>query len=280
MRDWFDIAAAAPGLQAGPDGIWMARSAEVVSYPEGGNANCLALEEESFWFPHRNHCIEALLGHYPPAGMLFDIGGGNGYVAAGLNRAGFATALLEPGWDGVRNARSRGVQPLIWATLEAAQFHPRVLPAAGLFDVVEHIQDDAGFLAIIQNILVPGGRLYVTVPAFQWLWSAVDEYSGHARRYTRASLHRLLEQVGFQVEYSSYLFPLLPLPMLFQRLLPVALGLREVNDWGGYHSEHAPRSGPVGALLTRLLAWELAQVRRGRVLPFGSSVVAVARKAS
>lgn len=50
--------------------------------------------------------------------------------------------LLEPGPDGVRNARRRGVRQVLRGTLEAAGFLPDSIPSAGLFDVLEHIEDD------------------------------------------------------------------------------------------------------------------------------------------
>src|SRR5512142_1308788 len=131
-----DVAALAANLEQGADGIWVSRGqAQQISYPEEGNSNCLALEADSFWFEHRNRCIQAVMGHFPPPGVVLDVGGGNGYVALGLQRAGFAVALVEPGWQGVQNARVRGVETLICSTLEDAGFRPGSVPAVGLFDV-------------------------------------------------------------------------------------------------------------------------------------------------
>ena len=41
---------------------------EQLSYPEDGNARCLAIEDSSFWFRHRNRCIVAAVSRYRPAG--------------------------------------------------------------------------------------------------------------------------------------------------------------------------------------------------------------------
>jgi hypothetical protein len=63
----------------------------------GGNEACYQIEESSFWFKHRNACIEAAVKCHPPrsGGPIFDVGGGNGFVARGLMRAGFETVFLN-----------------------------------------------------------------------------------------------------------------------------------------------------------------------------------------
>jgi hypothetical protein len=80
------------------DGIWYAPG-QAVDYPEDGHSACFAVEDDSFWFAHRNRCIQALLEHVPPppGGPLFDIGGGNGFVALGLQRPDRPVVLIEPG---------------------------------------------------------------------------------------------------------------------------------------------------------------------------------------
>lgn len=276
MTDLREIAA---NLQPGADGIWAAPSGEI-SYPEEGNQNCLALEADSFWFVHRNRCIQAVMRRFPPPGMVFDVGGGNGYVAMGLQQAGFPVALVEPGRQGVQNARRRGVNTLVCSRFEDAGFRPGAVPAVGLFDVLEHIADDDALLSTVRDLLVPEGRVYLTVPAFHALWSADDDYAGHHRRYSLRGLRRLLEQAGLRVEYASYFFFMLPVPIFLLRVLPTRLGLRKQEAWETYQQEHQSRSGPVGKVLDGLLGWELARLSKGKTLPVGGSCLVAARRAS
>ncbi len=273
-----DIAALAGNLEPGPGGVWRSRTSTAISYPEDGNLNCLALETDSFWFEHRSRCIESVMRRFPPAGPVFDIGGGNGYVALGLQQAGFQVALVEPGPQGVENAFRRGVAHAIQSTLEDAGFHDDALPAVGAFDVLEHIEDDEDFLRKVFRCLAPGGRLFLTVPAFPCLWSADDDYAGHYRRYTRQSLARVLQKAGFRVEYSTYIFSLLPAPIFLFRALPSRLGRRRQQDWQAYNQEHARRGGLVGWLLKRWFRLELALVGSGKALPFGGSCLVSAIK--
>ena len=272
-----DLTRFAAGLQRNPDGVWRGRGTEPVSYPAAGNAACFALEDESFWFAHRNACLLALLRRFPTAGPFFDIGGGNGFVAAALQaEAGLPVVLVEPGADGVRHARARGVQTVVHATLKEAHFRDGSLPAIGFFDVLEHIEDEQAFLGEIRRCLAADGRIYLTVPAGRWLWSDADVQAGHFRRYTFASLRRALQCAGFRPLFVSRIFSPLPLPLFLCRCLPGLFGHRSLPGQS-YSSQHQPRGR---RLLKRVLQWELARLARGRSIPCGTSCLAVAERFS
>ena len=71
-------------------------------------------------------------------------------------------------------------------------------------NVLEHIADDEGELREVHRTLGPGGRVFIFVPAFQWLFGKFDERVGHVRRYTRAELERKCVAAGFRVLASRY----------------------------------------------------------------------------
>ncbi len=266
----------ASNIEPVEEGLWSARTDSSVSYPEAGNAGCFALEDSSFWFRHRNNCILEIIKSFPPPGPFFDVGGGNGYVAHALQRAGIEVVLVEPGPTGARNAARRGIRQVVRSTLQDAGFRPQTLSAVGLFDVVEHIQNDRAFLATIHRLLIPGGRVYITVPAYQFLWSQEDDDCGHQRRYTLNSLSRLLEASGYKIEFVSCFFGFLPLPILVLRVLPYRLGVARRNE--AARSEHKPGNRYVNRLLDKLTQRELSMLASGHRLRFGSSCFMVARK--
>src|SRR5262245_51727299 len=138
-----NVATLSETLRLDPDtGIWHAGSVEAVSYPAGHNAECFRLEDDSFWFGHRNRCITTAVHRFPPDGFILDVGGGNGYVARGLIDAGYETVLLEPGAEGARNAKQKRQLPtVINATFDNAALRAGSIPNVGLFDVLEHIED-------------------------------------------------------------------------------------------------------------------------------------------
>jgi SAM-dependent methyltransferase len=271
-----DLASLAPGLVEEQPGLWVASAVDDVSYPEGGHARCHQVEESSFWFRHRSRCILATLRRLPPGGPLFDIGGGNGMLASHLGEAGFASVVVEPGESGAATAYGRGLRPVVNASLDRAGFLPGTLPAAGMFDVLEHLEDDAGFLARLRSLLPSGGRLYLTVPAYRWLWSVDDVRAGHFRRYTEASLRHVLIRSGFGVEYASYIFRPLPVPVLAARSVPSRLGLRKVESTDAAAADHRPDRGLLGRALEAALDREIPVVARGGRMRFGTSILAVA----
>lgn len=268
----------AGNLDLAPDGLWWPRSRSRVDYPDEGNAFCFQVEDQSFWFQHRNRCILAAVARFPPPGPIFDIGGGNGFVARALTQAGHPAVVVEPGPVGARNAQARGLSPVICSTLDDAGFHPGALPAAGLFDVLEHIEDDRGVLRRLASLVRPGGRLYVTVPAYQWLWSGEDVLGGHHRRYGLGALTRVVREAGFAVEFATYFFWPLPLPILLVRAIPWRLGHRPPVDVEAIKRELKPPTGPAVDLLTALLGLERKWLEGGGRLPFGGSCLLVARR--
>ncbi len=117
-----DISKISTALSLEKDGLWRSRHASKINYPQEGCSNCLAVEDNSFWFRHRNHCLIQVIREFPPAGPIFDVGGGNGYVSRSLTESGFEAVLVEPGAVAARNARLRGIEQIICSSFEEAGF--------------------------------------------------------------------------------------------------------------------------------------------------------------
>jgi hypothetical protein len=261
------------------EGIWHAKTASDISYPEAGNEICYQIEENSFWFKHRNNCILTAVKKYNEGRLFFDIGGGNGYVAKGIEANGLKTILIEPGIKGCLNARKRQLQNIVCATLEDAQFKKGTLPSVGLFDVVEHIENDVAFLSMIHAYMQEGGKVYITVPAFQSLWSNEDVDAGHYRRYTTKELCSKLEQVGFKITYSTYIFSILPLAVFLFRALPSKLGFnKNSGDLNKHKNEHQSKTGIVDSILNSIWQYEVNRISAGKSIAIGGSCFVVATK--
>lgn len=273
--DTHGLCAYSDRLRFDPDsGLYRVAEADTqpVSYPGEGHRTCAGLEGDSAWFLRRNRLIVEAVRRWPPEGPVFDVGGGNGFVAAGLEAAGWPTVLVEPGPDGCRTARERGLERVVCASFADAGFRDGSLPAVGLFDVLEHVADDAGFLRLAHRALRPGGRLYLTVPAFPLLWSAEDEHAGHFRRYLRPGLASLLAGAGLRCEFAAYFFAALFPLVLLLRALPSRLGLYRKTP------SRTARQHRGAGLLDPLLAGEAWLLGRGLRLPLGTSLLAVGRR--
>ena len=246
-----------------------------LSYPGEGNDVCFTVEESSFWFRHRNEVILHAVRNFPPqAGVLLDVGGGNGFVTRALQDGGWDAALVEPNASGAANALRRGVRRVVVGGLESIATQGDAVGALAFFDVVEHVADDRGFLARAAEVLRPGGRVYVTVPTFSWLWSADDVSAGHFRRYRPAEIAGLLERSGFAVDYATCIFSLLPLPIFILRSIPTRLAIRRRPAASDVSRDHARWPSP----LDPLLRWEAEAVRRRKRIPFGASCLLVATR--
>ena len=258
-------------------GIWSSNRAAKIAYPEGDHATCFGLEDASFWFRHRNRAIVAAVKRLPPAGFILDIGGGNGFVARGLIDAGFETMLLEPGAEGARNARqTRRIPDVICASLDNAGIRDGVVPAAAMFDVIEHIEDDRAAAAQVHRILQPGGMFYLTVPAFNWLWSGADVDALHFRRYSPDSIRAALA-AHFDIVYMTALFARLVPAFFVARTLPYAVGWRG-RSATQFKAEHQPGGATGTMLVERVLAHEILRIETGRSRRWGSTLLVVARR--
>lgn len=233
----------------------------------------------SFWFQHRNACIIELVKRFPPRakGPIFDIGGGNGFVALALVDAGWDVVLVEPGPSGARNAKKRGLQHVVCATTQTAGFKPSCIPAIGAFDVIEHIEDDEGFLKQLHDLLEPGGMLYLTVPSYNFLWSDADIEAGHFRRYSLGSLGRALEKVGFKTAFGTYIFRVLPLSVFLCRSLPFRMGIKAMPTAQDKASRaHGTHHGFAVRVIRSMLVPEVNHISGARKMLFGGSCLVAA----
>jgi len=144
------------------------------------------------------------------------------------------------------------------------------------FDVIEHIENDVAALSNINQMLTKNGVLIVSVPQHMFMWSKLDEIVKHKRRYTRRELTTKLKENGFDISYAtSFLFILFPL-MLISRML----------DKGRYHSQSDEVALEKRVKFPNALNWifdmimriDEALIRLGISLPFGGTLVVVARK--
>ncbi|MBY8873721.1 class I SAM-dependent methyltransferase [Micromonospora sp. PLK6-60] len=76
--------------------------------------------------------------------------------------------------------------------------------AAVSYNVLEHIEDHVGALRSMRDLVRPGGKVVLIVPAFQFAMSPADVATGHVRRYTKKTLGAALTEAGLQVEELRY----------------------------------------------------------------------------
>ncbi len=193
-----------------------------INYPQKGNADSFRLEQDSFWFNHRNNVILKIIKRFPFYGNFVDIGGGNGYqvqfLAGHLPDKKFI--LVEPGKTGCQNARIRGIKHVFNMKFQDLIFTKKNIGGVGLFDVLEHIKNDTALLHQLFKKCKSGTLIYITVPAYSWLWSDLDVYGGHFRRYDKSRFNKIAADLDIDMIYFSYYFIYLPWFIFITRSLP------------------------------------------------------------
>jgi SAM-dependent methyltransferase len=225
-------------------------------------------QPDYWWYRARTELLEAALGDFLRApARLLDVGSADGPSVSWMQGLGQrVTVDLDP----------RGLVPGhgVCASALALPFADGVFDVVGAFDVIEHCAREDRAIAELARVLRPGGRLLVSVPAYDLAWTDHDVRAGHHRRYTRPRIVAALEAGGLEVRRATYgfaaVFPLFAAERGVRRL-------RRLRR-SGATGEGLPRVSPVlDRVLTGLSAAEARLLRR-RDLPFGSSVFVAAEK--
>lgn len=228
------------------------------------------LYERHWWWRAREAWVLARLEASltgEPAGPILDVGCGDGLLFDKLRRFGDPEGLEADASVVTEHGRRRG--PIHIGAFNSDFASGKRFRLILMLDVLEHLPDGVTALERARELLLPGGRLILTVPAFQLLWTAHDELNHHRLRYDRRSLRRELEQAGFERYRMRYffhwLFPLKIMVRIKEAVLDGSPSVPEVPH---------PTLNRLFYALSRL-----EQATWGRLaLPLGSSLWAEARR--
>ena len=168
--------------------------------------------ESNFWSIARNEILSRALdeaareGLRSKDGRILEIGCGTGVVIQGLRNKGhdaWGVELSSPPYI------VAGASEHVTTSTRAEDLSLSVrgsIETILLLDVIEHIENDSEFIRNILSALPACQCVIVTVPARPEVWSAWDDYYGHYRRYTPASLKKTLELAGLTSSQPQYFF--------------------------------------------------------------------------
>lgn len=220
-----------------------------------------------------------------PGSIVIDIGCGDAFVTASL-AAEFPDARFYGVDSGFTSQWLAGAPPRhpnlsLLRNLDEAPHGARAAALILLMDVIEHVADDRAFLDQLRErgLVDAQTRLLVTVPAYQWLFTAHDEFLHHYRRYSNRSLRARLEQSGFQVDEIGYFFFSLLPARLMQLGRERLFGRRAVTGTGLNNPGHAAGASWLTHLLRADAGLGFALRKAGISLP-GLSNFAVCRKSA
>ena len=236
------------------------------------------MEQHHFWYTGRREIIHALLQQMYHNRLsdiaMIEIGCGNGNALQFLKSKGINIEGGDLFLEALQFCRRRVDVPLYQLDALSTPFASEQYDVVGLFDVIEHIDDDEAVLKEIHRICKPGGRIILTVPANKWLWSYFDVMFCHRRRYSKKELYQKLQRAGFVVERISFfvlfLFPLLFLYRGFRKIRSKAIDNLSLLT-------EAQTIPLINEIFLSILRLEKLLIKHMN-LPIGTSIIAIARK--
>jgi ubiquinone/menaquinone biosynthesis C-methylase UbiE len=232
------------------------------------------LEESHWFFVARRRILSRLLdetlgGVSNP--RILDVGCGTGATMGFLERYGEVTGIdVSP--QALKYAREQGRSRLCLAHGEHLPFVEGSFDLVTALDLLEHLEQETVGLGEMWRVLRKEGRLLAMVPAFGFLWSDFDRFSGHYRRYTSRELRNKVESAGFEISRLSYFNTL---------LFPLVWGVRRfktlVGRWRAFRSDLEMPTPGLNSLLASVFSLE-GKLMAHWDLPFGVSLICIAAK--
>jgi len=235
----------------------------------------IELQEKHWWFVARRDVIQSLIKlemPHSPTTKVLEIGCGVGGNIELLGRSGNYLGI-DMHLPAIEYCSGKFPQfEFRCSRIEEIpkDSYPHNFDSIYILDVLEHIDNEVEILNEARNYLTDDGKILVTVPAYQFLWSPHDDFVHHVRRYTNKSLRKVLEEAGYKVERLSYfnsiLFPLALIQRLGSKLLKKKL------------STHLSTPPKIINWLFREIFSHEAGILKYTNLPLGLSILAVVTK--
>lgn len=234
----------------------------------------MAEVEDRMWYYdalHR-HVARSLRGQSSSVRVL-DAGCGTGGLLRKLGR-------IYPGWNltgldfsplACELAKERTGGRVELGSILALPFPDEAFDIIVSCDVLCQVRAPELAIKEFNRCLKPGGVVIVTMPAYQWMYSYHDRHVANLRRYSRSEVNRLLQAEALTITSSTY-WNMLPFPLAVFR--------RKIMAPGSPSSDVKLYPAPIEGIFNGLMALERCWLSGGGRLPFGSSVLTVARKPS
>lgn len=228
---------------------------------------------EHWWFRGRREIIgKVILSlNLPHNAKIIEIGCGTGGNLQWLTRFG-DVAALEINKDAREYAASISGIDIHdgWLPDGLSCIKGKTFDLICLLDVLEHVADDEQSLRNLKNHLSfaqpAKGKLLITVPAYQWMFSQHDKELSHFRRYSKTDLSDKLIEAGYKINYIGYMNTMLFAPMLLSRLTEMFLDTRDIGT--------GIPTPLLNGFMFRIFSFEKLIIPKIS-LPFGGSLIAV-----
>ena len=211
------------------------------------------LEREGWWFKARlsileNYC-QAIITN--PDMKILNVGAATGATSEMLSKYGKVTSLEYDEFCCKFLKEKTGIEA-INASLTELPFENNSYDMICAFDVIEHIENDNKAVEEIYRVLKPKGKYFITVPAFQSLWSNHDVVNHHFRRYKKKQLNKLIESTNLKIDHSTYFNFWLFIPISITRFILNNIPRKKDSNLSGSDNEILQSSNIINRILYRI----------------------------
>jgi SAM-dependent methyltransferase len=233
------------------------------------------VEDRHWWYVGMQRITTALVAHFYPHRtdlQILDAGCGTGAAMCYLSPFGTVTGC-DLSALALTFCQQRGLSRLSQASVAYLPFRDECFDVVTSFDVLccLDVEDYRHALSELERVLKPGGRLFLRLPAYNWLRGNHDKFVHIEHRFTTTELRQALTARGFVVEKLSYANTFL-FPLALGKRLAVEKILPPEN-----RSDIHPNPVWQDIFLAQFLFAEARWLVR-HTLPFGLTVVAVGGK--
>lgn len=230
------------------------------------------IEATHWWFRGRRKLIT---DHLKPLGLthqapILEIGTGTGSNLRLLKELGYTNVIgIDLNDKAIHYCWEKGlgtVEKGDVCDLPFGDNHFRLILAT---DILEHVDDNRA-LCELSRVLLPGGFIIITVPAFQVLWGLQDEVSHHKRRYRQSEIEYKVHKTGLTVINSFYFNTILFFPIWIARQIIRLTGIK-------LDSENQLNNQLLNRVLEAIFLFDVRIAPWIRP-PFGVSIMVVATK--
>lgn len=237
------------------------------------------LEREGWWFKARlsileNYC-QAIITN--PDMKILNVGAATGATSEMLSKYGKVTSLEYDEFCCKFLKEKTGIEA-INASLTELPFENNSYDMICAFDVIEHIENDNKAVEEIYRVLKPKGKYFITVPAFQSLWSNHDVVNHHFRRYKKKQLNKLIESKNLKIDHSTYFNFWLFIPISITRFILNNIPRKKDSNLSGSDNEILQSSNIINRILYRIFHSEKFLLRINIKFPFGISILTIGYK--
>ena len=240
------------------------------------------LERKHWWFKARMEILESLLVKHITSSdkeelKILNVGVATGATSIMLEKYGKVTSLEYDKDCCDFLSETVGIEA-VNASLTELPFENESYDVVCGFDVIEHIEDDKLAVSEIYRVLKKGGCVYLTVPAFQSLWSDHDVVNHHFRRYKMKNFVQLITNQNFEIVRKSYFNFILFPPVYLFRVVSNLVKRKKKDETAGSDFDYFNNKNKLNSVLYRIFKMEKSMLKNKVNFPFGVSALVIGKK--